>query len=202
MPDSADYLSTLHRQINEYFNFSEVRTLCFYLGVDYDDVPGNNRSAFVRNLIVSLARKGALQRLVDRAREERPFLEWPNVPADFTLPASIADEDIRQVVNYHVYGDKIDVGNIENAQGVAIGRGATATVGADPAPTLPPAATLTVEEAMKRVNIYLQLLPAHKKAQSEELRSSMMRIRELAQELEGDAKGIADAVARFVTAVN
>ncbi len=180
--ESAQYLATLHKNINERFNFSEVKTLCFNLGVDYENIPGNNRSAFVRNLILSMARQNRLQELVDAVRIERDFVDWQNVPTNFELPNSIAQEDIRQVVNYNVYqgdvihgnvdkstktynqqgqtvhgpqinasgdanigqigdlvqgdkvggdkigGDKISVGNITNADGIAIGGGASANV--------------------------------------------------------------------------
>lgn len=142
--NSAKYLSTLHKQIDQYFSFSEVRTLCFNLGVDYENIPGDHRSAFIRNLIVSLAKQGRLQELIEEVRAERGFVDWQDVPADFELPSNIAQENIQQVVNYHVYsgdvvhgdkiagdkvgGDKISVGNIENAQGIAIGRDSSASV--------------------------------------------------------------------------
>ncbi len=105
---SAQYLGTLHKQINTYFNFSEVKTLCFNLGVDHENIPGDGRSAFIRNLVVSMAKRNRLQELVDHVREERSFVEWQNVPADFELPDSIIEEDIRQVVHYHEYHGDVD----------------------------------------------------------------------------------------------
>ncbi len=132
------YLSTLHKQIDNYFNFNEVKTLCFDLGIDYENIPGDVRSAFIRNLIVSLAKQNRLQELVDKVRVERPFIDWQDIPANFELPASVAQEDMRQVIQYNVYGDmvqgnkvggdKITVGNISGSSGVAIGRGASANV--------------------------------------------------------------------------
>ncbi|MCP4426814.1 MAG: hypothetical protein GY803_20190 [Chloroflexi bacterium] len=100
---SAQYLSKLHKQIDKYFSFNEVKTLCFDLGVDYENIPGDMRSAFIRNLIVSMAKWNRLQELVDKVREERPFANWQNVPSGFELPAPIADEDIRQVAEHNVY---------------------------------------------------------------------------------------------------
>ncbi|MAU00080.1 MAG: hypothetical protein CL608_23310 [Anaerolineaceae bacterium] len=106
--ESAKYLSTLHKQIDQYFSFSEVRELCFELGVDHENIPGDHRSAFIRNLIVSLAKQNRLQELINHVRQERPHVDWQNVPADFQLPESVAQEDIRQVINYNVYQGDID----------------------------------------------------------------------------------------------
>jgi len=113
--NSASYLSTLHRQIDNYFNISEVRTLCLKLGVDDENIPGDHRSAFVRNLIVSLARQIRLPDLVDEVRRERPSVNWQDVPADFALPAAIAQESLQQVTNYHVYNGDVVQGNVDRS---------------------------------------------------------------------------------------
>lgn len=283
--NSAKFLSDLHKQIDERFSFSEVRTLCFDMGIDFDNVPGDTKSAFIRNLLVSVAREGRLQELVDLVREQRSFINWENVPQGFELPKSIAQEDIRQVVHYNIYhgdvdqsvtynqqgqtvhgpqvnaggdanighiGDKIDtgggdfvdgnktvnegdnisVGNIENAEGIAIGGGASAsvqheaqpTVPAEPSPTVtsPASTTLTVQQTVDRVNLYLQMASDGKKEAAAELANGMQLIlnlaaqqpvdalhlkllclgqHQLAQTLSSDIPGIDQAVGHFVTAV-
>ncbi|MCB8925158.1 MAG: hypothetical protein H6652_05980 [Ardenticatenaceae bacterium] len=289
--NSAKYLSTLHKQIDQYFSFSEVRTLCFNLGVDYENIPGDHRSAFIRNLIVSLAKQNRLQELIEEVRAERAFVDWQDVPANFELPSNIAQENIQQVVNYHVYsgdvihgnvdksttynqqgqivhgpqinaagdanigqigdkidtgggdyvggdkfqgdkvgGDKISVGNIENAQGVAIGGGASANVNRDAAPaerpspthTAPTISNITVQEAVDKVNRYLQMASDGQKEAAVELTNGMNLIlrlaaqqpadalhlkliclgqQQLAQELASDVAGLDLVVAQFVTAV-
>ena len=243
--NSAKYLSTLHKQIDQFFSFSEVRTLCFNLGVDYENIPGDHRSAFIRNLIVSLAKQNRLQELIEEVRAERTFVDWQDVPADFELPSSMAQENIQQVVNYHVYGDyvggdkiqgdkvggdKITVGNIENAEGIAIGGGASANVNREAAPaerpspthTAPAITNLTVQEAIDKVNRYLQLAsPGQKEAVTEftngmnliltlaaqqpadalHLKLICLGQQQLAQELANDVAGLDLVVAQFVTAV-
>jgi hypothetical protein len=244
--ESAKYLSTLHKQIDQYFSFSEVRTLCFDLGVDFENIPGDIRSAFIRNLIISLAKQNRLQALVNLVRQERPFVDWQDVPPDFALPTAMAQEKIQQVVNYHVYGDyvggdkvqgdkvggdKITVGDIENAQGVAIGGGASANVQQErPTPAMAerpssspaPAATPTVQQAVDRVKIYLQLVSPERHKAAVELANGMNLIlnlaaqqpveplhlkllclgqQQLAHELGADVPGIDQAVAWFVKAV-
>lgn len=243
--NSAKYLSTLHKQIDQYFSFSEVRTLCFNLGVDYENIPGDHRSAFIRNMIISLAKQNRLQELIEEVRAERGFVDWQDVPADFELPSTMAQENIQQVVNYHVYGDyvggdkisgdkvtgdKITVGNIENAEGIAIGSGASANVNKGAAPeerpsathTPPPISNITVKEAVDKVNRYLQMASDSKKEAAVELTNSMNLIlnlaatqpvdvlhlkllclghQQLAQELASDVLGLDQVVAQFVTAV-
>jgi hypothetical protein len=246
--ESAKYLSTLHKQIDQYFSFSEVRTLCFNLGVDYENIPGDHRSAFIRNMIISLAKQNRLQELIEEVRAERAFVDWQDVPADFELPSSMAQENIQQVVNYHVYGDyvggdkiagdkvggdKISVGNIENAKGIAIGGGASANVTEEMAPPrveerpsvtsiTPTTTNLTVQQAVDRVNIYLQMASAEQKDTADELANGIKLIlslteqqpmdalhlkllclgqQQLAQALSADVPGIDQVVVGFVTAV-
>ena len=244
--ESAQYLSKLHKQIDQYFSFSEVRTLCFDLGVDYENIPGDHRSAFIRNLIVSLAKQNRLQELVAHIKAQRPFVDWDNVPTDFELPSTIAQENLQQVVNYHVYsgdvvqgdkvagdkvgGDKISVGNIENAEGVAIGRGSSASVNKEEVAEERPSATpiaatttnLTVQQAVDRLNIYLKMASAEQKDAADELANGIKLIlslteqqpvdalhlkllclgqQQLAQALSADVPGIDQVVVGFVTAV-
>jgi hypothetical protein len=228
--ESAQYLSTLHKQIDRYFSFSEVKTLCFNLGVDYENIPGDIRSAFIRNLIISLAKQDRLQALVNLVRQERPRVAWQDVPADFELPPSMAQENIRQVVNYHVYGDyvggdRITVGNIENAQGVAIGGGASVTMRQE-APSSPatssPSGVDAIQRAAERVNRYLQMASDEQKAAADELTGGLNLIltlaaqtptdslhlkllclgqMQLARQLAADLPGIEQVVEGFVTAV-
>ncbi len=233
--ESAQYLSKLHKQIDQYFSFSEVRTLCFDLGVDYENIPGDHRSAFIRNLIVSLAKQNRLQELVAHIKAQRPFVDWENVPTDFELPSTIAQESIKQVVNYHVYGDyvggdQITVGNIENAEGIAIGRGSSASVNKEEVAEERPSATpiaatttnLTVQQAVDRLNIYLKMASAEQKDAADELANGIKLIlslteqqpvdalhlkllclgqQQLAQALSADVPGIDQVVVGFVTAV-
>ncbi len=248
--ESAKYLSTLHKQIDQYFSFSEVRTLCFDLGVDYENIPGDHRSAFIRNLIVSLAKQSRLQELVDQVKAERPFVDWQNVPADFELPKSIAQENIQQVVQYNVYGDyihgdkvggdkvsgdKISVGNISNTEGIAIGGGASvhvqhAAAGSDEERTsdsagseaISPAKLVDVQQALEKLNRYIEFASEAQKGAAEELAQSVKLVlavraanpvnalhlkllclgqMQLARPLAADIAGIEQVVEQFVTAV-
>jgi len=141
---SANYLAQLHALLDRAFDLEELRTLCFELNVDYDSLRGEGKSARIRELLLALGRSGRLSQLITQAQTERPHLDWPDVPTDFQLPASLASGSTDAPANqYHVYGDmvqgdkvggdkvggdKISVGNISGSQGIAIGRGAKADV--------------------------------------------------------------------------
>lgn len=183
---SAEYLSSLHKTIDSYFGLDEVNTLCFYLGVDFDNLRGETKQARIRELIVTLARDGRLQSLVDRLRQERANVRWQDVPADFVLPTSIAQEDIRQVIQYTVYGDmvqgdkiggdKISVGSISNSEGLAIGSGASAIVqqsGSQRGAATQSDEAAGVQQAIDQLNQYLQMVPAEQKQVADELAATV-----------------------------
>lgn len=123
--DSSQYLSALHNQIDALFSVEGVRMLCFDLGVDFENLAGDTKSALVRELILQVARRNRLPDLLALLTQERPQAHWPNVPADFALPESLATAD---AVSPDNPVKSITVGNITGATGVAIGSNASATV--------------------------------------------------------------------------
>lgn len=80
------YLSALHRRLTQTFNQEELRTLCFDLGIDYDDLPGEGKSGKARELVSYLSRAGRLPRLIEAARDLRPDVAWQPVPEDIVRP--------------------------------------------------------------------------------------------------------------------
>ena len=153
--NSSRYLSDLYKQINQRFDLEEVRGLCFDLGVDFDNIAGEGKSARIRELILQLARRDELQSLVNLARQARPTGNWADVPADFSLPGGLETPGTQTPTNVNPHprvifdqsgqtvhkqfiftedahidhiGDNITVGNISGSSGVAIGRGASASV--------------------------------------------------------------------------
>jgi hypothetical protein len=68
--------SDLRPMLEESFDESELRTLCFDLGVNYDDLPGEGKSSKARELISYLERRGRIRELVDYATRVRPNKPW------------------------------------------------------------------------------------------------------------------------------
>lgn len=62
----------LRRTLIETFNYEELRTLCFDLRLNYDDLRGESRADKIRELILMMqGRPQGVQRLLDAIRDER-----------------------------------------------------------------------------------------------------------------------------------
>lgn len=80
-PGIADSPSTVSRSVlrhvlEQYFNESELHTLCFNLGIDYEQLSGTNKSDKARELVTYAERHGRLSELEMRCRALRPNAEW------------------------------------------------------------------------------------------------------------------------------
>lgn len=76
LPSNRNSLLTLRDNLNTYFSLSEIRTLCFDLGIDYEDLGGDSKNDKVMNLVQFMQRHGRLQELEDLVRQERPYASW------------------------------------------------------------------------------------------------------------------------------
>ncbi|MCA9965127.1 MAG: AAA-like domain-containing protein [Anaerolineales bacterium] len=73
---TTHYLNKLHQNLVNAFSQDELRTLCFQLGVEYDDLAGEGRIAKVRELIMNLQRRKQLDELITLCVGERPKILW------------------------------------------------------------------------------------------------------------------------------
>ena len=69
-------LSELHRNVADHFNVSELQSLCFDLGIDYENLSGANKTDKIRELITHLQRRGHLDELVEYCTQMRPNVAW------------------------------------------------------------------------------------------------------------------------------
>lgn len=67
-------LARLHRLIVERLSLSDLRTLCFNLGINYDDLPGEAMSDKTRELILEMGRRRQLEHLLTDITQTRPDL--------------------------------------------------------------------------------------------------------------------------------
>ncbi len=81
-------LARLRQILNDYFDESELRDLCFDLRVDYQSLPGEGKSSKARELIAHCERRGQLDVLERKCRELRPHASWTDrpQPSAITLP--------------------------------------------------------------------------------------------------------------------
>lgn len=58
------------------FDLEELRTLCFDLGIDYDDLRGEGKTAKARELILRMQRRQQVENLIKTIRDTRPDIDW------------------------------------------------------------------------------------------------------------------------------
>lgn len=70
------YLSQLRQILAERFDLGELRTLCFDLGIDYDDLPGEGKANKARELVAYLNRHDRIPELLRAGEQLRPDISW------------------------------------------------------------------------------------------------------------------------------
>ncbi len=76
-----DFRVRLHEDLTHNFSLDELRTLCFYLDLDWDTLPGEeSRNGRAREIIVQAERRGIVPRLIEQCRRLRPDVEWIDAP--------------------------------------------------------------------------------------------------------------------------
>jgi hypothetical protein len=68
----AENREALYQVLTEHFSVDEIRTLCFFLKVDYDDLDGEGKTGKVRELISYMGRRERIEELVAEVRRQRP----------------------------------------------------------------------------------------------------------------------------------
>jgi tetratricopeptide (TPR) repeat protein len=73
---STGHKARLLRNLEEYFDEEELRSLAFDLDVKYGSLPAQGTAGKARELIAALGRTGRLHELVERGRHFRPNAPW------------------------------------------------------------------------------------------------------------------------------
>jgi hypothetical protein len=68
--------SKLLQDLDKHFSEEDLRTLCFELGEDYENLPAQGKAGKARELILQLGRVGRVLELIDRCRKLRPNISW------------------------------------------------------------------------------------------------------------------------------
>jgi len=75
-PPTRVDLTALHQKLNQYFDREELITLCFGLGIDYDNLRGEGKAAKARELVQYCERHGLTEKLVQACARSRPQVSW------------------------------------------------------------------------------------------------------------------------------
>ena len=73
---TATDLSTLRDTIANHFDLAELKALCFDLGIDFEELPGERKSGKSQALVQLLARRDRLPELLALLAEKRPTVDW------------------------------------------------------------------------------------------------------------------------------
>ncbi|MCP4698510.1 MAG: hypothetical protein GY862_16910 [Gammaproteobacteria bacterium] len=79
LANDTQYRNTLLERLNAHFGLDEVNTLCFKLGLDSENLPGNTKQGRLTGLFKRLDEKG-IDTLLDEARKLRSDLDLPMPP--------------------------------------------------------------------------------------------------------------------------
>ena len=118
MSNNDSYLTKLRKFLLQYFNFEELKTICFDLGFDFDSLPGDGSAAKIRELLILVARQGRLESLLSRVREERPNIPWPPVPEDYDFSSTVefSDSEDKNKPSFNFGDVKASIVNIGGEQ--------------------------------------------------------------------------------------
>lgn len=72
-----EQLTALRQLLIQHFNDGELQTLCFDLGVDYENLPGQAKADKARELVEYVQRRNRLAYLVQMCQQLRPNATWP-----------------------------------------------------------------------------------------------------------------------------
>ena len=78
VPTHADLIK-LFETLEKRFGEEDLQTLCFYLNVDYDNLPAGGRATKTRELISYLRRRERIPDLLDTGTKLRPDIAWEDV---------------------------------------------------------------------------------------------------------------------------
>lgn len=73
---TVEYRTRLRQLLSEHFDREELRTLCFDLGIDYDELRGEGATNKARELVAYLERRSRITELVAIGKRLRPHVDW------------------------------------------------------------------------------------------------------------------------------
>lgn len=118
--ESVQYLGIIRRAIARTFNLDELHTIAFDLGLNWDELPGETITSKTRSLIAYLSQRGFLTELLNILREERPKVEWPDVPSSEQQIIDIRDINPKPIELGSIIGHRAQIVQAGNVQGSII----------------------------------------------------------------------------------
>lgn len=93
-------LGWLLDQLTGTFDENELQELAFRLGVEYQDLPGDNRSARARAFIAYLQRRGRLVEFITFCEQQRPHIRWQSKAGPASPLSHISKTDVGLILDF------------------------------------------------------------------------------------------------------
>ena len=77
--DRSTYLAAVHQLLAKHFNEEELKTLCFSLSLDYDNLSATGKDNKARELVLYLERSSRITELKTIISKLRPEISWPDM---------------------------------------------------------------------------------------------------------------------------
>lgn len=74
--DESINFKRLREQLSLLFNIDEIKTLCFDLGIEYENIPGDTLDGKTRELVNYCYKKGMLSKLLLECANSHPHINW------------------------------------------------------------------------------------------------------------------------------
>ena len=98
--------ANLRQQATSSLNIEDLRSLCFDLGIDYDNLSGEGKDSKLRELIALMRRNDEVPRLIEHLSEIRPNIQWVEIyldePAKETFKNPDLDEEDEGILDYAI----------------------------------------------------------------------------------------------------
>lgn len=102
-----DFLAALRQNLIDHFSEEELRTLCFDLGLDYENLPALGKAGKAREIVAGVERTGVMPQLLAYCRRKRPTVSWNGEPVLAVGDLSFRKEASPERTNPFFFGGKI-----------------------------------------------------------------------------------------------
>ncbi len=111
---------SLRENMNRYFSLDEIESLCFDLGVDFENIGGSSKPGKVLELIQYMERRGRLDELAGACAKSRPNVDWG--AAGVVVPPSDRGDIGKRQARLEDEAEPIEnLGPIENRLALVVG---------------------------------------------------------------------------------
>ncbi len=193
----------LRNVLSEYYNTSDLNSMCYDLGIDYDEWEGTAKSNKIVSMITYMKNRGRLGELVAYIQETRPFIQIkmsdaPTKTSNMLQQTSSTETPapIYNIYGDYIGGDKAEGDKIEGDKVISYNSGDTFNMSGNFS-----GANVNVKSTLTNVNQMIGILPQANDAKKAELQRLIAQLNEVLQQAPPEKAEEADAVVQMTEAL-